>query len=126
MKSPGHQKWPDHAVREKRMDERVRVEVHGEVVADSSDVIAVEEDNYPRRYYFPRSDVRMDKLERTSTTTHCPFKGEAPYFALTDGDKRLEDVVWTYEDPYDEHLGLKERVAFYDDRAPEIRVQVGD
>jgi uncharacterized protein (DUF427 family) len=34
-----------------------------------------DEDDQPSRYYFPRSDVKMDKLERSSTTTEMPVQG---------------------------------------------------
>ena len=121
-KSPGHQKWPDHKVQEKHVEQRVRVEVNGEIVADSDNVIKVEEDGNPDRYYFPRSDVKMNKLERSQSTTQCPFKGTAQYFNLKIDGKRLDDVVWTYEEPYDEHSGLKDRLAFYEEKAPQIHV----
>jgi uncharacterized protein (DUF427 family) len=121
--SPGHRKNPDHKVREKRHSGRMRVEVNGEVIAQSDDVIEVIEDKAPVRYYFPRADVAMDKLERTETTTTCPYKGTAHYFTLKAGDKRLEDSVWTYEQPYDEHADLANRVAFYDDKMPEIHIE---
>jgi uncharacterized protein (DUF427 family) len=114
---------PAHKVEEKRISARVKVEVGGDEIADSSDVIRVDEDDYPSRYYFPRSDVKMDKLERSSTTTKCPFKGTASYFNLKLGDRKLEDAVWTYEEPYDEHLDLKDRLAFYDDKIKEIHVK---
>jgi uncharacterized protein (DUF427 family) len=64
----------------------------------------------------------MNKLERTVTTTECPFKGTAHYFNINANGRRFNDAVWTYEKPYDEHRNLKDRVAFYDDKIPEIRV----
>jgi uncharacterized protein (DUF427 family) len=115
---------PDHKIEEKRTGERVRVEVAGHQIADSSDVIRVDEDDYPSRYYFPRADVKTDKLERSSTTTQCPFKGTASYYNLKLDDRKLKDAVWSYELPFDEHLALKGRLAFYDDKMPEIRVTV--
>ena len=123
MKSPGHQKMPLHKVEEKRLKARVVVDVGGTRVADSSDIVRVDEDDYPSRYYFPRSDVKMDLLERSSTSTQCPFKGTASYFNLELGDRKLADAVWSYEDPYDEHRGLQDRLAFDDDKYKEIRVK---
>ncbi|HET9943300.1 MAG TPA: DUF427 domain-containing protein [Terriglobia bacterium] len=122
-KSPGHQLMPDHNVEEQRVRESMKVEVNGETIAQSKDVIRVKEDGHPDRYYFPRNDVQMKKLERTLTTTECPFKGTAHYFNINANGQRLNDAVWTYEDPYDEHLDLRERVAFYDDKIPEILIR---
>jgi uncharacterized protein (DUF427 family) len=122
-KSPGHQKWPAHKVQEQRIGDTVEVLVDGDVIAGSCDVIAVDEDGHPRRYYFPRSDVMMESLERSATTTECPFKGTAAYFHLKVGGKKLTDAVWTYEEPYDEHSQLKDRLAFYDEKFPELSIK---
>lgn len=125
-KSPGHLKWPEHKVLERPVGERVTVEVEGQIVADSRSAIRVEEDGSPARFYFPRSDVRMDKLARTATTSECPFKGTAHYFSLSMGSgngSSLEDAVWTYEEPFDEHQSLKDRLAFYDDKYRTIHVR---
>ena len=121
--SPGHQKWPDHEVRESHVEERVVVEIGGQVLADSKDVIRVDEDGNPARFYFPRSDVKMEALEQSSTTTQCPFKGTAHYFSLRAGGGRFNDAAWTYEEPYDEHHDLKDRLAFYDDKYTQIHVR---
>ncbi len=122
MQSPGHQQHPEHHVKERRVSNPMRVEYSGVVIASSSDVICVEEDRHRDRYYFPRSSVSMELLTRSDTTTKCPFKGTANYYSVKVEGKTLEDAVWTYEDPYDEHVNLKERLSFYDDKFPELRV----
>jgi uncharacterized protein (DUF427 family) len=125
MKSPGHQRAPDHQVRETHVKEVVKVRFNGVTIAESNNVIKVDEDKSPVRYYFPRSDVRMETLTPTTTTSVCPFKGRATYFDLAVDGKHLKDAVWTYETPYDEHADLAQRLAFYDDKYPAISVHVG-
>jgi uncharacterized protein (DUF427 family) len=121
--SPGHEQWPNHKVAEHHIKGKLSVEVDGERMAESSDVIRVDEDGSPARYYFPRSDVSTDKLERSATTSECPFKGTAHYFNLKLGDETLEDAAWSYEEPYDEHRALKDRLAFYNDKLPQIHLR---
>lgn len=70
-KSPGHRQFPDHKVQEQQVGIWMKVEIDGEVLADSIDVIRAVEDKNPVRYYFPRSDVAMSLLKRTDTTTTC-------------------------------------------------------
>jgi uncharacterized protein (DUF427 family) len=90
-----------------------QVKLNGEVIADSSNALVLEEGTYPPVCYFPRRDVKMDRLVRSSHSTHCPFKGHASYFSLKGG---AENAVWTYETPFDEMLAIKELLAFYPDK----------
>jgi uncharacterized protein (DUF427 family) len=96
---------------------RVRVMAGGEVLADSADALALTEGAYPVVYYFPRKDVRMDRLAPTDHRSFCPFKGHASYWSLKGG---AENAVWSYEDSYDDMAAIKERLAFYPDRVDSI------
>ena len=111
--APGYKKYPEHRIETKPAKERVRVTFNGEVIADTRDAIRMEEGNYPAVFYFPRKDVRMERLIRSSHRTHCPFKGDASYFSLKDG---AENAVWSYEQPYDEMSVIKDLLAFYPDK----------
>jgi uncharacterized protein (DUF427 family) len=77
---------------------RIRVELEGEVIAESSRAVALEETGLPTRYYLPREDVRMDLLAPSDTTSHCPFKGDATYFSAN----AARDAFWVYESPSEE------------------------
>jgi uncharacterized protein (DUF427 family) len=124
-KAPGYTSHPHHRIRETPEERTVRVVVRDVTIAESKNALRVEEDGHPVRYYFPPRDVHTDRLERTDTSTRCPFKGQASYFTLTLGTHRLSDAVWSYEDPYEEHVGLKGRLAFYTEKFPEIDVRIG-
>lgn len=122
-KSPGHRKSPDHKVLERHLDRRYVVELNGEVLADSSDIVEVDEDGHPARLYFPSADVKMDHLERSEHTTRCPFKGTAHYFDIAAAGETKPNAVWTYEEPYDEHVALKDRLAFYDENVDGLQIR---
>jgi uncharacterized protein (DUF427 family) len=121
-KSPAHQQHPDHRIAQRHLEQRISVTAQGEALAESADVIRVDEDGSPARYYFPRADVKMEKLQPSDTTTRCPFKGTARYFNVVTKEGVLRDAVWSYEQPYDEHRDLKERLAFYDDKVPQLHI----
>jgi uncharacterized protein (DUF427 family) len=108
--APGFGKRPDHSIVTQPAGVRVQVRAGGRVIADSRDALVMKEGDYPPVYYFPRADVAMDRLVRSSHTTYCPFKGTASYFSLRDG---AENAVWSYEVPYDEMSAIRERLAFY-------------
>jgi uncharacterized protein (DUF427 family) len=115
--APGFRKRPDHPIVTQPAGVRVQVRAGGRVIADSRDALVMKEGDYRPVYYFPRADVAMDRLVRSSHTTYCPFKGTASYFSLRDG---AENAVWSYEAPYDEMSAIRERLAFYPDKVDSI------
>jgi uncharacterized protein (DUF427 family) len=99
---------------------RVQVKFNGEVIADSRDAVVLEEGSYPPVFYFPRRDVKMERLRRTDHETYCPFKGHASYYSLAGGP---ENAVWSYEQPYDGMAAIRELLAFYPDKVDSIATQ---
>ena len=97
---------------------RVQVRVNGELVADTSAALELREASLPVVQYIPFGDVVSDRLTRTDTSTYCPFKGDASYYSVTTsaGDT-VDDVIWTYEQPYPAVAAIVGHVAFYPNKA---------
>jgi uncharacterized protein (DUF427 family) len=94
----------------------VRVEVDGQVVAETKRPVLLYETGLPTRYYIPKLDVRMDLLEATHTVTHCPYKGAAGYWSLQLGDKTYPDFVWSYPRPIAEIPKIENLLCFYNEK----------
>ena len=84
-----------HRIATRPCTRHVRVELAGQVLAQSDRAVELDETGLPTRYYLPRGDVRMDLLTPSETTSHCPFKGDATYFSAPGS----EDAFWVYEEP---------------------------
>ena len=85
-------------IRVEQGPKRVRAYLGGELVADTHHPLLVWEiPNYPA-YYFPRADVRTGLLTPSTRTEHSPSRGEARFFHLKGGDRRVEDAAWEYPD----------------------------
>jgi uncharacterized protein (DUF427 family) len=100
----------------------VTVRVNGELVADSRGALTLQESTYPAVQYIPIDDVDEKLLVRTDTSTYCPYKGDASYYSVTTPAGSVDDVIWTYEQPYQAVAPIAGHVAFYPDRA-EIAVE---
>jgi uncharacterized protein (DUF427 family) len=116
MKLPG----PDHPITVVPAPARVRVRLHGAVVADSTRALTLREASYPPVHYIPRDDVDMTLLERTDQTTHCPYKGDAAYYTVRVPGRAAENAVWTYEQPYPAVGSIASYLAFYPDRVDAV------
>ena len=95
---------------------RIRVEVGGEVIADSRRAFMLHESGLQPVYYFPPEDVRSDVMTPTDRHTRCPKKGEASYYTIQAGGDTVENGAWYYPDPLPDATFIKDLVAFYFDR----------
>jgi uncharacterized protein (DUF427 family) len=95
---------------------RVRIEIDGETVADSSNGSFLHETGLPVRYYLPKVDVRMDLLTPTDKATQCPYKGTARYWTVTVGANVHEDIAWAYDTPLPESMRIAGLIAFYNEK----------
>jgi uncharacterized protein (DUF427 family) len=94
----------------------VKVVVDGEVIAETRRPHLLFETGLPTRYYIPPLDVRLDLLERTETTTQCPYKGRAVYWSIRAGAKLHKDLVWSYPFPITECARIAQLMAFFNEK----------
>jgi uncharacterized protein (DUF427 family) len=106
----------DHPITIEPIAERVRVVWRGHTIGDTRGALELAEAGYKPVAYVPREDVDMDLLERTDRVTTCPYKGDANYFSIVDGENRDENVVWTYETPKADVGEIASFLAFYPNR----------
>jgi uncharacterized protein (DUF427 family) len=95
---------------------RVRIEIDGVTVADSTSPRILFETGLPPRYYLPLTDVRTDMLRSSDSVSHCPYKGTAAYWSVDSGTGVHKDVVWIYRTPLPESQKIAGLAAFYDER----------
>jgi len=92
---------------------RLRALVDGVVIADTIESIYLFETGHLPVYYLPKNDIRFDLLEHTDRSTHCPYKGDAEYWSIVVGDRRIDDAVWSYPSPLPGAPDLSAYAAFY-------------
>jgi uncharacterized protein (DUF427 family) len=118
MKLPG----PDHPITITPANARVRVSFAGQLVADTTRALILEEAGYAPVFYIPRDDADMSAFTRSEHRTHCPYKGDASHFTLDVLGKRAENAAWSYEQPYPAMREIEGRLAFYPKRVDAIEV----
>ena len=113
---------PDHPITIGPAGQRVVVRVGDHLIARTDDALTLEEAGYEPVQYVPLTNVDATTLRRSDHGTYCPYKGDASYYSLVTPDGELENVVWTYEEPFDAVREIAGHVAFYAER---VEVGVG-
>lgn len=81
---------------------------HDAVIAESDDTVVVE-----GNHYFPAEAVDRQYLVPSSSTTVCPWKGQARYYSLQVDGAVNSDAAWYYPDPKPAAAQIRDRVAFW-------------
>ncbi len=93
----------------------VRVMFGGEFIADSKRVYLLRPGG-PPYYYFPKEDVRMNRLLPSEHTKHSPELGNAAYWTVKVGERTAENAAWSYPKPTSETFDLSGYIAFVWDK----------
>jgi uncharacterized protein (DUF427 family) len=108
----GHPRDPFHRIDIVHSSRHVRIELGGELLAESREPYVLFEPPLPPRYYLPPEHVRTDLLAPSDKRTFCAYKGHASYLSHRDEP----DVAWLYLAPLREAAEVTDRIAFFDER----------
>lgn len=81
---------------------------NNEIVAQSNECVIIE-----GNYYFPLDSIQKDYFCDSTTSTHCPWKGNASYFHLEVNGEMNYDCAWHYKNPSEKASHIKDYVAFW-------------
>jgi uncharacterized protein (DUF427 family) len=81
---------------------------NGATLAESDNTVVVE-----GNHYFPISSIRSEFFHKSSTHTHCHWKGEASYYNIEINGQVNKDAAWYYADPSEAAKQIKDHVAFW-------------
>jgi uncharacterized protein (DUF427 family) len=92
---------------------RIRVVFNEVVLADTQRAHRVLETSHPPTYYIPAADIQLQYFTRTAQSSLCEWKGQAAYYTIQVGDRRVENAAWFYPRPNRDFAPIKDAVAFY-------------
>ena len=118
--APGFAQHPNYSVELSNATGEVALWLDGEVFCRTRAALEVRESRHPAVWYVPLADVDAEKLLGSDTETYCPFKGQASYHGIRTAKQDHADVLWEYETPFDEVIGLRGYAGVYADRVDKI------
>jgi uncharacterized protein (DUF427 family) len=92
------------------------VRAGGAIIGESGNALELVEGGAAPVIYLPREDIGMALLEKTASSTHCPYKGQATYYAISTSAGDIPDAAWSYEEPLEGVAAIKDHLAFYPDK----------
>lgn len=89
------------------------VRAGGAVIGESNHAVELTEGEHPFIIYFPRDDIAMAFLEPSTSSSHCPHKGDATYYSIQTKSHLIKDAAWSYEAPKSPLEHIAGHIAFY-------------
>jgi uncharacterized protein (DUF427 family) len=114
-----HPRDPFHRIDVLPSSRHVRVELDGQLLAESTRPMLLFETMLPVRYYLPAEDVRAS-LTPSDTRTYCAYKGQAAYWSAAVGGREIPDIAWTYHDPLHDAQRVGGLISFFNERVDVI------
>ncbi len=111
----GHPRDPFHRIDILPSSRSVRLELDGELLAESTKPMLLFETMLPARFYLRRDDVQVE-LRESDKISWCAYKGQASYLSPVVNGRVVDDLVWTYPAPLPEAERVRDLVAFFDER----------
>jgi uncharacterized protein (DUF427 family) len=102
----------DH-IRIRRAEGTWTIRAGGAVLGESANALELTEGSRPFVIYFPRGDVAMAFLDKSDTSTVCPWRGQATHYSIVTKSATLRDAAWSYENPKPGMEALKDHIAFH-------------
>jgi uncharacterized protein (DUF427 family) len=103
---------PAHRIHFEPYEHRVRAELGGRTVLDTTRGALLHETGIRPVLYAPLQDYDASLLTPTDHATHCPFKGDASYWNVG----ASENTLWGYPTPLEPASWLAGYAALYFDR----------
>jgi len=94
----------------------VVVVLGGVEVCRTSRALRVLETSHPPVWYLPTADWLAGALLPAGGSSYCEWKGVATYLDVVGGERREEQVAWTYPSPVPDFAVLRDTVAVYPGR----------
>jgi uncharacterized protein (DUF427 family) len=110
-----HPRDPFHRIDVLPSSRHVRLELDGQLLAESSRPVLLFETMLPVRYYLPREDIRAELIP-SPTQTYCAYKGQASYWSAAIGGGVVRDLAWAYHQPLHDAAHVRDLTAFFDER----------
>ncbi len=82
-------------------------------IANSFRAFRILERSHPPTYYIPPTDIAMERLQPSSFTTVCEWKGHAYYYDVIVNETQVLRAAWSYHQPRKPYESIADHLAFY-------------